>query len=98
MPAPAADLVHPAAAAARPMSLAKIRQTAAEFESVFLSSILEEVYASVDEDGPFDGGEGAKIWRSLRTEEFARAIARAGGIGLAEHVERHLIAMQENRS
>jgi Rod binding domain-containing protein len=102
MAALAADLIHPAAAA-KPMnpanmSLAKIKETATEFESVFLSGMLEEVFANVEEDGPFDGGEGTKIWRSLRTEEFARAIARAGGVGLAEHVERHLIAMQENRS
>lgn len=99
MTAPAGEIAHAAAtAAAKPLSLARIKEAASEFEAVFLGGMLEEVFANVGDEGPFDGGEGSNIWRSLRTEEFARAIARAGGIGLAEHVERHLIAMQENVS
>ncbi|MCC6946269.1 MAG: rod-binding protein [Bradyrhizobiaceae bacterium] len=97
MAALAADAVHPAAAA-KPLSPARIKETAREFESVFLQGMLEEMFANVEEDGPFDGGEGSKIWRSLRTEEFARAIAHAGGIGLADHVERHMISLQETQS
>jgi len=79
------------------MSLDRIKATSQDFESVFLSNMLEEMFAGVGEDDPFGNSEGAATWRSLRTEEFARAISRAGGIGLAEHVERHLIALQESK-
>jgi len=92
----ATEAVHPAAAAtAKPLSHARIKETAREFESVYLQGMLEEMFANVEDGGLFDDGEGAKIWRSLRTEEFAKAIAHAGGIGLAEHVERHMISLQE---
>jgi peptidoglycan hydrolase FlgJ len=90
-----------ASAAAQPpqtLSLDKIKAVAGEFESVFLNNMLEEMFAGVGEDDPFGNSEGAATWRSLQTEEFGRAISRAGGIGLAEHVERHLIALQESQS
>ena len=80
------------------MSLDKIKQVASEFESVFLGNMLEEMFAGVEEGDPFANTEGAETWRSMRTEEFARAISRAGGIGLAAHVERHLISLQEIQS
>jgi len=80
------------------MSLDKIKSVASEFESVFLGNMLEEMFAGVEEGDPFANTEGAETWRSMRTEEFARAISRAGGIGLAAHVERHLISLQETQS
>ena len=85
-------------AKANGMSLDKIKQVASEFESVFLGNMLEEMFAGVEEGDPFADTEGAETWRSMRTEEFARAISRAGGIGLAAHVERHLISLQEIQS
>ena len=85
-------------AKANGMSLDKIKQVASEFESVFLGNMLEEMFAGVEEGDPFANTEGAETWRSMRTEEFARAISRAGGIGLAAHVERHLISLQEIQS
>ena len=85
-------------AKANGLSLDKIKQVASEFESVFLGNMLEEMFAGVEEGDPFANTEGAETWRSMRTEEFARAISRAGGIGLAAHVERHLISLQEIQS
>jgi Rod binding domain-containing protein len=109
MPAPLAAALGKAssvASAAAPlmqvkpsgMNLDKIKAVAGEFESVFLNNMLEEMFAGVGDDDPFGNSEGAATWRSLRTEEFGRAISRAGGIGLAEHVERQLIALQESKS
>jgi Rod binding domain-containing protein len=80
------------------MNLARIKAAAEEFESVFLGDMLEAMFEGVGEDDPFNNAEGAATWRSVQTEEMARGIARAGGIGLADHVARHLIAIQESRS
>jgi peptidoglycan hydrolase FlgJ len=80
------------------LSLEKIKEVASDFESVLLNNMLEEMFAGVGEDDSFGNSEGAATWRSLQTEEFGRAISRAGGIGLAEHVERQLIALQESQS
>jgi Rod binding domain-containing protein len=86
-----------AAAARQTMSLEKIKAASSDFESVFLNNMLEEMFAGVGDDDPFGNSEGAATWRSLQVEEFGRAISRAGGIGLAEHVERQLIALQESK-
>jgi Rod binding domain-containing protein len=80
------------------MSLEKIKQVASEFESAFLGNMLEEMFAGVEDGDPFANTEGAETWRSMRTDELAKSISRAGGIGLAAHVERHLISLQENKS
>jgi flagellar protein FlgJ len=85
-------------ARANGMSLEKIKQVASEFESVFLGNMLEEMFTGVEEGDPFANTEGAETWRSMRTEELAKSISRAGGIGLAAHVERHLISLQETKS
>jgi Rod binding domain-containing protein len=82
------------APAAQTLGIDRIKAVSRDFESIFLSNMLEEMFAGV-EDGPFDSGPGSSVWRSLRTEEFARTIAASGGIGLADHVQRQLIALQE---
>jgi flagellar protein FlgJ len=92
----ASTAVQGALPAMQTLSPQKIKEVAQEFESVFLGNMVEEMFAGIEE-GPFDGGEGAATWRSLRTEEMARSIAAAGGIGLADHVQRHLIALQESK-
>jgi Rod binding domain-containing protein len=104
MPAPltaalavAGSGVSAAAAARQTMSLEKIKAVSSDFESVFLNNMLEEMFAGIGDDDPFGNSEGAATWRSLQVEEFGRAISRAGGIGLAEHVERQLIALQESK-
>lgn len=77
---------------------AKARQSAQEFEAVFLNSMFQQMFAGVEGEGPF-GGKGANgIWRSMLTDEYSKSFARAGGIGLADHVYKALIAQQEARS
>jgi Rod binding domain-containing protein len=86
-----------AASVKQALSHEKIKAVSSDFESVFLNNMLEEMFAGVGDDDPFANTEGAATWRSLQVEEFGRAISRAGGIGLAEHVERQLLALQESK-
>ena len=39
------------------------RKAAVEFESVLLSQILDEMFAGVEDGGPFGGGMGEKMFR-----------------------------------
>jgi Rod binding domain-containing protein len=86
------------APAAQFLSADRIKAVGQEFESVFLGTMLEEMFAGVEEGDPYAEGPGSSAWRSMQTEQFARSIAAAGGIGLAEHVQRQLIALQEKSS
>jgi peptidoglycan hydrolase FlgJ len=72
----------------------KARAAAEGFETVFLNSMLQQMFANVGE-GPFSGGPGAGVWRSFLTDEYAKSIVKSGGIGIADHVQRELLAQQE---
>lgn len=73
-------------------------KTAQDFESVFLSNMLENVFAGIKTDGPFGGGKSEEVYRSMLAGEYAQQFARAGGVGIAEQVAREIIAMQETAS
>ncbi len=73
------------------------KRVAQEFEAMFLSEMLSPVFESVDTDGLFGGGEGEKIFRSLMVQEYGKAIAQSGGVGIAESVQREILKMQENQ-
>jgi Rod binding domain-containing protein len=75
---------------------AKLRATAEDFEAVFLNTMFQQMFANVGE-GPFSGGQGATIWRSFLTDEYAKSFVKAGGIGIADQVQRALLARQEIR-
>jgi len=75
----------------------KARGTSQDFEAMFLNSMLQQVFAGVGE-GPFSGGHAAGVWRSFLTDEYAKSIAKNGGIGIADSVYQSLLAQQEVKS
>lgn len=90
---------HALAPPAKPGLVAKdkARSTAVDFEAQFLSSMFNQMLTGIDGDGPFGGGGAAGVWRSFLSEEYGKSFAKAGGIGIADHVYRALIAQQEAR-
>jgi flagellar protein FlgJ len=79
-----------------PAANRKLQQTAQQFESVFLTNMFEEMFSGIEEQGgPLGAGPGQSAWRSMLTEEYANTIAKSGGVGIAEHVQRELLALQE---
>lgn len=74
-----------------------IAKVAQDFEAMAIGELLRPMFEGLSTDGPFGGGQGEAVFRSLLTDEYAKAIAKAGGIGLAEPVARELLAIQEQR-
>ena len=72
-----------------------LRKGVQEFESFFLSQMLESMFANVPTDGLFGGGPSEDIYRSLMLQQYGRMIAESGGIGIAEALTRELLALQE---
>jgi Rod binding domain-containing protein len=81
---------HPAAKAA-----AKLDEAAQDFEAVFLTQMMQAMFAGLSGDGPLGGGEAGGAWRSMLADQYGRSVAAAGGIGLADHVRRELLALQQ---
>jgi Rod binding domain-containing protein len=76
---------------------AKARAVAEEFEAVFLNAMMQPMFSAANEGGPFGGGPATGVWRSMLTDEYAKSFSASGGIGIADHVYRSLIAAQEAR-
>lgn len=72
-----------------------IRQSTQEFEGMFLSTLLETMFSGLETEGPFGGGHSEKVYRSLMVQEYGKAIAQAGGIGIADSLEKELLSLQE---
>jgi len=71
------------------------RQAAQDLEAVFLTSLVESMFAGVKTDGPFGGGNGESVYRSMLNEQYATAISKSGGVGIADNVYREILKMQE---
>ncbi len=70
-------------------------KVAKDFEGVFLSQFLGAMFDGISTDGPFGGGQGEQMFRSLMLDEYGKQIVAQGGIGLASTVSRELLKTQE---
>lgn len=75
-----------------------VRRAAEDFEAVFLTQMLAPIFATIKTDALFGGGPSEDIYRSLLVEEYGKSIAAAGGIGIADQVQREILAIQEAMS
>lgn len=76
-------------------SPAQARAAAEDFESFFVTQMLEQMFKGIPVDGPFGGGYGEGVYRSFLLQEYGKAITRAGGVGIADAVTRELLTAQE---
>jgi Rod binding domain-containing protein len=76
-------------------SKAQITAKAQEFEGVFITQMLGQMFEGLSTDGPFGGGQGEQMFRSLMLDEYGKQIAKQGGIGVADSVTRELLKHQE---
>lgn len=71
------------------------RKVAEDFESVFLSQMIQPMFEGTDTEAPFGGGASEKMWKSLQIDEYGKALARSGGIGIADQIYSQLMQAQE---
>lgn len=70
------------------------KKAARDFEAVFLGQMTQMMMGTVDSDGPFAGGHGEEMFRSILAERLGGVIADRGGIGLAPRVLDEIIRLQ----
>jgi flagellar protein FlgJ len=79
--------------------IAKAWKSAKDFEAMTLGELLGPMFDTVDSaHGMFGGGAGEATWRPMMTQELAKQIAAAGGLGLAVPVFHQILHMQEAMS
>lgn len=84
-----------AAGGAEGLVQARARKAAEDFEAVFLSTLLDGMFANLKTGIPGGGGKSEKMYRSMMVGEYAKEISANGGLGIADHVYREILAVQE---
>lgn len=97
-PVPTTDLSKTQPKPTDPEAVERIRtrakETSEKFEGQFLSFMFQQMFEGVKSDGPFGGGHGEEMFRSLMTDAMGKQMAKKGGIGLADTIQREMLKMQ----
>jgi Rod binding domain-containing protein len=56
--------------------------------------MLQPMFASLNTEAPFGGGKGEEMFRSFLTEAIAKQVAKGGGVGVADTVQREMLKLQ----
>ena len=73
----------------------RTREVAEEFESVFLSAMLAPMFNGESMNNSLNGSHAESTYKGLLVEEYAKEITKAGGIGVADHIYREMMSLQE---
>ena len=83
-----------ATSAAEMAKRGQIHQTAQKFEASFLTSMLQTMFQNVSTAPPFGGGPGEDMWKGFMAEAMAKNMAKRGGVGVSNAVEREMLKLQ----
>lgn len=80
---------------AKGVTMEKIEATAKEFESQFISQMLESMFATRDVKDSLGGSEAEETYQSMMVSEYGKIISRSGGIGVADQIKKAMLKLQE---
>jgi Rod binding domain-containing protein len=60
--------------------------------------MFQQMFSGVKGEGPIGDTSGTGPWRSMLTEQYAKGISKAGGVGISDDVYRTLIMQQAART
>lgn len=63
----------------------KAKRTSQEFEAFILQTFIESMLPQ-NAENTYGKGTAGSIWKSMMAEQVGAQIARAGGIGIAQHI------------
>ena len=67
---------------------------AKQFERMFISEMLQPMFAGIQTDGPFGGGTGEEVFRPMLLDQYADAVAKGHGVGIADAVLKEILRLQ----
>lgn len=74
----------------------RLWKQATDFETMFLENMTGHMVQGLDGDGPLGAeGAGGEVYRSMLTQEHAKSLSAAGGLGIANSVYAELLKAQE---
>jgi Rod binding domain-containing protein len=73
---------------------AQAEEIAQQFERMFIAEMLQPMFSGIETDGPFGGGQGEDVFRPMLLDQYADAVARGGGVGVADAVLKEILRLQ----
>ncbi|GEM_PF-402073 len=67
------------------------RRVAKDFEAVFLTTMISQMFKDVKVNERFGGGFGEKVWREHMFDEWGKKVAKNGGVGIADQIYRQVL-------
>ena len=77
-----------------PAAQRQLRDTAQEVESLFLSQMLKTMRQASPNGRGLLSGQGQRVYQEMMDEQLGRALAKGGGIGLADLLVRDVLRRQ----
>lgn len=77
-------------------TVAAAKKAATQFEGVLISQMLGGMFEGISTDGPFGGGQGEQMFRSLLLDQYGKQIASKDGFGLSDAITKELLKNQEH--
>lgn len=85
-----------AQALARPK--ASIAEVAGEFEQMFINQMMQPMFENMEGDSLAGDPQTDDIYQSWMVEQYSKLISASGGVGLADHVQKAMLSLQEVKS
>ena len=73
---------------------AQAEHVAEQFERMFITEMLQPMFAGLETDGPFGGGNAEATFRPMLLDQYADSVARGGGVGIADAVLKEILRLQ----
>jgi len=84
-----------AGAVASPESMRAIGR---DFEAMFVGRMLDSMFQGVSTGGTFGGGQAEQTWRSFMLQEYGKAVAEQGSLGIGRMVEAEVARLYAQQS
>ena len=83
--------------AAQGKNVEKVKATAKNFEAMYVQEMMQHMWDGIETDGPFGGGKGEEVFRSLMIEQYGKLVADSGQTKIAAQLSREMLRMQEEQ-
>lgn len=80
---------------AKPDAMGK---TAKDFESMFMSQMLQPMMDGLEVDDTFGGGHGEEVMRGFMVQQYGKSMAAGDHSGLSTAIKNEMIHMQAKMS
>lgn len=75
-----------------------LEKTCQEFESLFVSYMMQQMRQTIPEGGLISRSQGEKIYTGMLDNEIAKTVSHSQGMGLARVMYEQMAAIQDNES